>query len=394
MGAASIDAVVLLAAVEAAELGADAVDVEHLLLAVVRSATEVGDALAALGVEARRVRDFIVFISGVNEARAAATEGRPYRRTTKLDPSPNPVTGVTSEARTALEQAEREARSAGVPVDARYLAVACAPILRNFGVVANDLRAALAIVQRPPVVVPRRELAAPARRGPLVLGGGGGERVASVIFERSGPPRRVVWAGLNPDKHGFARAQAEWAALGVSVIDSGLDTLADAHRADVCDTILSADVVLLPGGRPAALYATLTAGPAVESLISASDRGAVIATSSGSSHLLGSSAVDIYGDDGPAPEPTLGWLAGVAVSSHHTDRPESLDLLRSALWPNCDGAQILLIPHAGAVWVDSGWTTVQEVDAGEHGCGAHLWRHPAAIPERIQGVVHLPGPNE
>ena len=58
----------VLAGREAAELGHPVVDVEHLLLAATRDELGCAEALASIGVDRRQLRDFVMFICGVNEA--------------------------------------------------------------------------------------------------------------------------------------------------------------------------------------------------------------------------------------------------------------------------------------------------------------------------------------
>jgi hypothetical protein len=76
----------VLAGREAAELGHSAVDEEHLLLAVTRDELGCVDALGTIGVGRRQLRDFVMFIGGVNESRAAQDQSRPYQRTRKREP--------------------------------------------------------------------------------------------------------------------------------------------------------------------------------------------------------------------------------------------------------------------------------------------------------------------
>lgn len=251
-------------------------------------------------------------------------------------------------------------------------------------------------------VAPERvahRLPVPSRAGPLVLGGGG-ERVSAAIRARLAKKRlSIVYIGAAyPLRRGLGQWTDDWIAGADSVIDSGLYTRDDAHSDDVCRTIRAGDVILIGGGRPGVLYDNLAGTPAFEALVAASDHGSVVVGTSGSAQIMGSVAVNPCGDDGVETEPTLAWLAGVAVSTHHRDTAEEVTNLRRWLWPAITTGVVLLVPEAGAVWVHPGWRQFEQLDPGTHGTGAKWWTgsdavsvplgsHPEAPPENAVGTA-------
>jgi hypothetical protein len=385
LGASGIaDRIWTLAGLEAAELGVAVVDVEHLLVASMRPEAGGAEHLAAVGVDARKVRDFAMFICGVNEVLASENEQRFYRRTNKHQRTHTPVVASTPEARHALETAKGEAVRSGQELSALHVLIACAPILVGFGATANDLRRAngLPVPVDAPIVA-ARDLPRPMAVGPLLLGGGGGEQVAAAALARLGGQPRVVWLGFDRDRPWLSPLARTWTACGVDVHDCGLYGPEDADRPSVVNAIETADVVLLDGGPVASLYETLTAGRAIDALVAASDRGALVVTSSGSSHLLGAMSVNPHGDDGPVREPTLRWLPSIVIRSHYTALATSLQYLRRNLWPFVNDEAILLVPHAGAVWIEPGWRHVSPLDAGQHDIGPAWWISADHDPVRI-----------
>jgi hypothetical protein len=254
---------------EAAELGHSVVDVEHVLLAVTRDELGCFDALRSIGVDRRRLRDFVMFICGVNEARAPQAQSRPYQRTRKREPvdALPPVTTWTPEATDVVRRATAEAARDDQSVGPTHLLIACAP-LPGFGPTANEMRRAFGVTVP---VAPERvahRLPIPRRAGPLVLGRGG-ETVATAVLARLATTRpSIVYVGAAyASRRGPGRRSEEWTAGGHLVIDSGLYTRDDAHSDDVCRTIRAADVVLLGGGRPGVLYDNLAGTPALEALV-------------------------------------------------------------------------------------------------------------------------------
>jgi hypothetical protein len=126
----------------------------------------------------------------------------------------------------------------------------------------------------------------------------------------------------------------------------------------------------------------LAGTPALDELIAASDRGALIVGSSSTSMELGAAAIDPYQDHGPALAPTLGWLDSVLVSPHHRGTKDELDNLRDWIWPLCS-LPVLLVPHRGAVLVTPGWTTFDVLDPGEGNRGAWWWTEPNSEPQPV-----------
>jgi hypothetical protein len=141
------------------------------------------------------------------------------------------------------------------------------------------------------------------------------------------------------------------------------------------------------------LYDSLAGTPAFEALVAASDHGAVVVGTSGSAQIMGSVAVNPYGDDGVETEPTLAWLAGVAVSTHHRDTAEEVTNLRRWLWPAIKTGVVLLVPEAGAVWVHPGWRQFEQLDPGTHGTGAKWWTGADVAPVPLGSHREAPPEN-
>lgn len=384
----------VLAGREAAELGHSAVDEEHLLLAVTRDELGCVGALGTIGVGRRQLRDFVMFICGVNEARAAQDQLRPYQRTRKREPvdALPPVTTWTPEATDVVRRAIAEAARDDGRVGPAHLLIACPPP-PGFGLTPNEMRRALGLTVP---VAPERvahRLPVPRRAGPLVLGGGG-ERIAAAVRARlaTTPPSVVYIGAAYPLRRGLGRWADDWTAAGQLVVDSGLYTRDDAHSEDVCRTIRAADVVFIGSGWPGVLYDNLAGTPALAALVAASDHGAVVAGTSGRANVMGSAAINPYGDDGTEAEPTLGWLADIVVSTHHQNTAEELTNLRRWLWPTITSVVVLLVPQAGAVWVHPGWRQFEPLDPGEHQTGAKWWTSPNAAPIPLDADQAEPPP--
>jgi hypothetical protein len=367
---------------EAAELGHSVVDVEHLLLAATRDELGSIEALQSIGVNRRRLRDFVMFICGVNEAHSATAQSRPDGRTRKREPAAAlpPVTTWTPEATDVVLRATAEAARDNRPVEPAHLLIACAP-LPGSELDTNEMRRRLGVSV--PVATRRvtHRLPVPRRFGPLVLGGGG-EKVAATVRTRLATARpSIVYIGAAyPLRRGLGAWAGDWSTGADPIIDSRLYTRDDAHSDDVCRAISAADVALIGGGRPGVLYDSLAGTPAHEALVAASDRGAVVVGTSGSAQVMGSAAINPYGDDGVETEPTLAWLAGIVVSTHHRDATEEATNLRRWLWPGLATGVVLLVPEAGAVWVHPGWRHFEQLNPGTHATGAKWWTSADAPP--------------
>jgi hypothetical protein len=372
----------VLAGRKASELGHSVVGVEHLLLAATRDELGCVGALRSIGVDGRQLRDFVMFICGVNEALIATAQSKPYGRTRKHEPGDAlpPVTAWAPEATDVVRHASAEAARDSRPVGPAHLLIACSPLL-GYGPTANEIRSAFGVTIP---VAPERvahSLPVPRRAGSLVLGGGG-DKVSAAVRARLATTRpSIVYIGAAyPLRRGLGRWSDDWTAGADPVIDSGLYTRDDAHSDEVCRTIRAADVVLIGGGRPGVLYDSLAGTPALEALVDASDHGAVVVGTSGSAHIMGSAAINPYGDDGVETEPTLAWLDDVVVSTHHRDTAEEVPNLRRWLWPTITTGVVLLVPEAGAVWVHPGWRHFEQLDHGTHGTGAKWWTSADAAP--------------
>lgn len=375
--------VVALASEEAGELECSVVDAEHLLLAATRPELEGPSLLGAVGLDARKVRDFAIFLSGVNEVLTANIHKRPYRRTAKYRSEPLILpTGPTIEAARVVADVATEAKRSGKIPGPPHLLAALRGFFVGFGVKGNDLRRALGLPAfHASPDVPR--LPRPQGIGPLVLGGGADDIALRVIDRLRLSDPTVVYLGAGDADHpGPGWMGESWARAGCTVVDAALYHADDAWRDESIAALRGADVVLLGCGQLGALAHTLVGTPALTELIAASDRGAVVVGSSSTSMELGSAAVDPYADDGPTLVPVLGWLDGVVVSTHHRGTVDELDNLRRWIWPLSNNP-VLLLPHQGAVLVHPGWSTFELLDAGEHDRGAWWWTEPEREPRQL-----------
>lgn len=382
--------VVALAAEEAGELECSVVDAEHLLLAATRPELEGPSTLAAVGLDARKARDFAMFLSGVNEVLAANMHQRPYRRTAKYrSGAVNLPTEATIEAARIVADVTTEAGRSGQVAGPPHLLAALRGFFVGFGVKGNDLRRALGL----PAFHSSAEilrLPRPQGIGPLVLGGGGDDIAVRAIDRLGLGDPTVVYLGAGASDYPGPGWMGEcWTRAGCTVVDAGVYFADDGWRDDSIAALRSADVVLLGCGQLGELARTLAGTPALTELVAASDRGAVVVGSSSTSMELGSAAVDPYADDGPTLVPVLGWLDGVVVSTHHRGTADELENLRRWIWP-LSNDPVLLVPHMGAVLVRPGWSTFELLDAGEHGRGAWWWtgadREPLQLAEPGTGA--------
>ena len=187
----------------------------------------------------------------------------------------------------------------------------------------------------------------------------------------------------DPLRRGLSTWTHDWTNDGTPVVDSGVYTRDDAHADTACRTIAAADVILIGGGRAGVLYDTLAGTSALDAVVAASDRGAVVVGTSGSSQVMGSRSVNPYGDDGVEPEPTFAWLPEVIVSTHHRDTKEELDNLRRWLWPTVSAGAVLLVPERGAVWVDAGWERFEPLASAEQQTSAKWWTTAHSAPTAL-----------
>lgn len=364
-----------LAEAEAAELLDDTVDTEHLVAALTRPEPGATDLLVACGLDPRRVRDFVMFISGSNEVMRAAAGGRGRRRTAKADPAPPQPRRVTPEAVVLVRDALDEAQADNASVGPRHLLVASCRRSGPpgfFGVTAAAVRQTTGLPPRPAPYAHVRRLDSmrrprPRAVGPLVLGGGGEDVLAAVLGRLGQETARVAYVGAaNPLHAAFAAFAAACARAGGQPTDTGLDARTAAFDDAVCAQLRQADVVYLDGGRAEALVDALVGTPALDALVDASDAGAAVLGSSAGAVVLGEATVSgRITEDGYERLPTLGWLRGLHVVPHWRGHAVPATAVVA-------GLDTLLVPELGAVWVAPGWTDLRVLDPGRHNLGARL----------------------
>ncbi|WP_405058528.1 Type 1 glutamine amidotransferase-like domain-containing protein [Kribbella sp. NBC_01505] len=97
----------------------------------------------------------------------------------------------------------------------------------------------------------------------------------------------------------------------VTLVDSGLDSRADASAPDVLDRLRAADLVLISGGSPTRLCEVTLGTPALDVLRTAHDNGTVIAACSAGAAVLGAGMID-----GKQVLHTWSWLTRTLVAPH------------------------------------------------------------------------------
>jgi cyanophycinase-like exopeptidase len=156
------------------------------------------------------------------------------------------------------------------------------------------------------------------------------------------------------------------ALLGFEVKDSFLRDRVDAFDARAVERIGSAGAILLEGGSVLRLHSTLSASPALEALVAASDAGTVVIACSAGAQVLGHGCLARFGPE-PEERPVrlLGWLGGLIIEPHCSGQaPRELLRRTLAAFPGSAG---LGIAHRGAVVLSSGWKEVDEVATGWDG---------------------------
>lgn len=372
---------------EARERGDEAVYPHHLALALCRDA-EVAALLGGLGVGVRRWRDYLNFVLGVNTGMRSAQQKR-LRPETGRDASATYYCGPLQAAHETLaimESTREEVTYSQGAVEPRHLLATLlvgghtgSGTARWLGLTAAAVREAggLPRLRRSLARIDPASLPRPRRVGPLVLLGGGpiepGVLTTAVDLARSskaGPVRVVILAaGSAGDKqdpratHG-RREDFLGIAPDVEAIDAWLSDAEPAHCPDLLQKLAEADVVFLEGGRTERLYTALAGTPAGQTLVEASDRGAVIAGYSAGGQVLGAGMLTEFESLGSYKEalPLLGWLSEFVVLPHCSG-PNMQAELRETMdaFPLRRG---LGVAHGGAVLLPSGWRRIENLSTG------------------------------
>lgn len=364
--------VALLAAAEeeARRRGDTTLTADHLALALARPGCDAAAVLAAAGVVALDWRDEIVKVLGSNEGGRWEREGRPASSVTD-SPAERRFGGtleLTEQASGVLELAAAEAAANGHELGPAHVVVGLllgvdsvgAGTGRWLGLTPGQLRAAAGLVEHRRVLA---DGAAPGRLGPrrdgagsLVLCGGASDRglLSAVVSLSSaaGPAAVVVdlgWSGPRPAPEIRQRYLDDLAAAGAAAaMDSGLTERPDAFDGAVCDRLASADVIWCTGGSVGVLYDRLWATPALDAIVHAHQRGAVLGGVSAGATIWGVGIVSDYVTGHPEPLPLFGLLDGVLVFSHYWPTRERAFRERLRAFPDCRG---LAVSHGGAIAV-------------------------------------------
>jgi cyanophycinase len=365
--------------------------------------------LERVPVDPRRWRDYINFILGHNEGVASQQERR-ARRGKWIRADELYFDGdieVSGEAAEVVAAALREARRHNEDVGPGHILAAffegpgniAAGTARYHRVTLVKARAAAGIPHERRVLAdgaPRANGRRPAAIGPLVLLGGGYTPRAAidVALRRAGRLSRddvsevrvvCVFAAWPYSKRAAERRLQELRDLGAAdVVDSGLYRRADSTSQDVVELLRRADVIFLEGGKRELLFDALWDTPALEAMIEASDRGAVVVGYSAGSEVLGMGSLsDWESGDEEEPLPLLGWLGSTVVEPHCLDASTERRLRRTMkAFPGCSG---LCVAHGGAVLVERGWTDFRSITPG-HACESSLIRHTNASAEGLAVV--------
>lgn len=386
---------------EARERGEAVVAGHHVALALTRDETAI-ELLQRLGLHARPWRDYINYILGVNAGARAHREQR-LRMGVRKHRSPAALYhhGPTRPDPTAVavvEGAHHEADRAAQPVAASHVLVALATGSGGIGTgTAWWLGIGPAAVRRaaglppPPEPTPTSAAATlphPQGRGALVLLGGGAlpDAALTAVVELTAAAAggtRVAVVGAAAG-HG-APVQRRCAQLRGSVpdgevTDAGLLNRDDAHDPRVLDRLAHADAIFLDGGDPQLLYQALAGTPALDVLVAASDRSAVVVGYSAGAQALGAGCRR-GGWAEPYPVTLLGWLSGLVIVAHCSG-PGRIDELRATM-TTFSGTRGLGVAHAGAVLISAGWGRIESLAVG-YDQGSVVLDHPDAWPHLLR----------
>lgn len=395
-----LSALVPVAEEEARERGDTVVGAHHLALAVTRD-ERAAALLDDLGLQARRWRDYLNFILGVNAGKRAEREQRVRdgQRRTPAQLYHHGALAIDGSALSLLEVSRGEADRAGADVRAEHLLVALTASGAGIGTGTawwlglgpTMVRRAAGLPIPPPASasVPVADWPRPHGHGPLVLFGGGAlpQRSVDVLFDLA---RRVAADGRvrlavvgaaadDPATTGRRCEELQVALPGAAVVDAGLGGRDAAHDPRVVDALSGADAVFLDGGGAHRLAQALAGTPALQTLAALSDRGAVIA-----GYSAGTMALGVGARHGPWAEPTtvnlLGWLPDLVVVPHCSG-PGMLDGLRHTM-TRFPGVQGLGVAHEGAVLLRAGWRHIESLDRGFDD-GSIVLPYPDAPPHLL-----------
>ncbi|MDP8932080.1 MAG: hypothetical protein M3O70_26805 [Actinomycetota bacterium] len=399
---------------EARERGHDHVEPHHLALALTRDG-DMRELLERLGLWARIWRDYINFILGFNAGLRSAERQR-MRPGAMRHPQEIYYSGalqVRVSTLTVLEEARHEADRSGVPADAPHLLVALmesgyggigAGTARWLGLTPTAVRQAANLSTRQPSapVLPEvGELPRPRGVGPLVLLGGGPTPAhalqTAVELARGTGSSPVRIALVNAALGRIGGEVEEVAQRRIAGIQAAVDGVEVVMPAWLVARALTQRRCVRRWVRPtwsswraAVLCGCIkapTGTPALEALVDASDRGAVVVGYSAGTQVLGAGCLE--GWEAPQPVPLLGWLGDFVIEPHCSGEGMQAQLrCLAAAFPGCRG---LRVAHGGAVLVPAGWSRVENLVTG-YDDGSIVLEDSAAAPHRLATTPFNLGP--
>jgi cyanophycinase-like exopeptidase len=396
----ALEALLELAVEEARERGHHVVEPAHLALALTREKGAAAELIRRAGAEPRRWRDYVNYVLGENDGvRAAELQRvRPGHLKDVVQIRYLGPLAWSDAAQAVLEDALQIA-GAGL-VDHRHVLAAffdghghiAAGTARFMRLSAQAVRQAGGLPPRERISLPddrTGRVAQPKGKAHLVLLGScqldqPALRAAFARAPRQSMDERgaVLIDSASPEPDGGLAKQLS-ALLGTEVRDSGLRDRDDAFDPRVAESIRSAAAIFLDGGSVLRLYSTLSATPALEALVAASDAGAVLVACSAGAQLLGRGCLArLDPDGGEEPLRLLGWLGRFVIHPHCSGQGEE-ELLRRTL-AAFQGSAGLGIAHRGAVVVHPGWQDAEEIVQGWDG-GSFILNSHDGLPKRFHG---------
>ncbi|MGH9155140.1 MAG: Type 1 glutamine amidotransferase-like domain-containing protein [Acidimicrobiales bacterium] len=342
---------------------------DHLALALARPGADGVEVVVAAGLDLLEWRDGIIRVLGWNEGGQWEREGRPASSVCD-SPAERRFGGellTGPDVHAVLDLAAAEAAANGEEIGPAHLVVGLllavdsvgAAGARWHGLTPGRVRVAAGLIDvcRPPAggappgrTGPRREGA-----GALVLCGGGSAQALPAVLDLAPRPCSVVlvdmaWSGPRPSAESRRLDLEALVAAGAgSAVDSGLTGREDAFDSEVCERLAPAHVIWCTGGSVAALYDRLWATPALDAIVDAHQRGAVLGGVSAGATVWGTGTVSDYVSGNPEPLQLFGLLDDVVVFSHYFTSRERAFRERLRAFPGCRG---VAVSHGGAVAVD------------------------------------------